>query len=221
MKRIMGIIGVGVVTALAMPTVVHAQGKGIPGGAGLPLTINLAATVTLQSADTVNDNGKTTAVTSKTTTVKFTQADIIKTVEQANLATPTKNAILQVGRGIIRVIDGTNTFDASHFVSITFDPDDNGVWTGNDSTNDVTGDETQSYTGHYVIGFDFERGGGDFISAAGLATEVYSIGPKNKAGTKALSDSVSVTFAGEGQTSGANGSVIGTLKSSAKGTTPQ
>lgn len=218
MKRIIGFIGAGVIAAIAAPTAVQAQGKGHPDGTGLPLVITISASATVQAQDSSNDNGKTTTFTSKVTSFKFTQADIIQTVEEANLGTPTKNAQLIITPVAIQVIDGTNTYDASHFVTLTFDPNANGIWVGTDSTNDVTGDEIQKYVGRYIVGFDFTPGNGDFVSVGGLATETYSIGAPGKSGGKPASDSVSVTFAGEGKRNGAKGVLTGTLKATAKGT---
>lgn len=217
MNRIIGIIGVTAMAALVSTSSALAQGNGRPDGTGLPLVITMSATATIQSADTSSDNGKTGTLTSKTSTFKFTQADIISTVEGAHSAVPTKSAQLVITPLTIEVVDGTNHYDATPFVTLTFEQDGNGVWTGTTSTNDASGDLVEKYTGHYVVGFDFDRGNGDFISVGGLATEIYSIAAASKTGVKALSDSVTCNFAGEGKKTGAKASVTGVLKATGKG----
>jgi hypothetical protein len=216
MNRIIGIIGVGVIAAITATTTMNAQGTARPDRSDLPLVVTLSAVVTVQVDDTTNNNGKTGVLTSQTTQLKFTTADIINTVEGANFATPTKNAKLVVSTAGVQVLDGTNTYDASDFVTITFDPEENGVWVGTDSTSNTTLDETVKYTGHYLVGFDFDRGNGDVISVGGLATETYSLGKKSKSGAKPISDSVSVTFVGTGVKTGAHATVAGSLKASTK-----
>lgn len=218
MTRIIKIMAAAALAALMAPSAVQAQGLGRPGGPGLPLVITMSATASIQAPDTSSDNGKTGTLTSTTTTFKFTQADIIATVEAAHAAVPTKSAILQITPVTIEVVDGTNHYDATPFVQLTFEQDGNGVWTGTTSTNNTSGDVAQKYTGHYVVGFDFDRGNGDFISVGGLATEVYSIAAVSKTGGKAASDTVSCTFAGEGKKTGAKASVTGLLKATGKGT---
>jgi hypothetical protein len=218
MTRTIKIMAAAALAALITPSAVHAQGLGRPDGTGLSLVITMSATATIQSADTASDNGKTGTLTSKTSILKFTQADIINTVEAANAAQPTKSAQLVITPVTIEVLDGTNHYDATPFVTLTFEQDGNGVWTGTTSTNDATGDLTQKYTGHYVVGFDFDRGNGDFISVGGLATEIYSIAAVSKTGGKAATDTVSCNFAGEGKKTGAKASVTGILKATGKGT---
>jgi hypothetical protein len=214
MTQIKGIIGMG---AIALATVTaHAQGVAKPAGSLLPLTITIAATATLQGNDAFSDNGKTATTTSKVTTLKFTQTDIINVVESNFSATPTKEARLVYDNGAINIIDGANTYDASDFVTLTLDPNEHGVWSGTHSTNDVTLAESQKYSGKYVITFVFDQGDGNSVSVSGLAAEKYAIGfPKNN--VSAASDTVSLSFAGDGQNSGANGVLLGKLKATAKG----
>jgi len=219
MTRTLGIIGVGAMLALAAPTAVHAQGNGTPNGTGLQLVITLTGTGTVQAPDSEKDNGKTDTVTSKTTTKKFSTADIIQAVEDSNGATPTKNAQLVYDNGTVEVIDGANTYDASSFVTITLDPNGHSVWTGTDSTDDNSSVETQNYKGSYVFTFVFDKGDGLVVSVGGLATETYSIGKPNKNGGQPAADTISVKFVGDVVSSdGVNGSVTGTLKASGKGT---
>jgi hypothetical protein len=218
MKRIVGFIGAAALATLISTSSALAQGNGQPDGTGLPLVITLSAVATVQTNDTSSSNAKTGTLTSKTTTFKFTQADIIATVEGAHAAVPTKSAVLQITPVTIEVVDGTNHYDATPFVTLTFEQDGNSIWTGTTSTNIANGDIVEKYTGKYISGFDFERGNGDFISVGGLATEIYSIGAVSKAGTKAASDTVSASFAGEGRKSGAKAIVTGTLKATGKGT---
>jgi hypothetical protein len=219
MTRMLGVIGVGAIVALAIPTAVHAQGSGAPNGTGLPLVITISGTGTVQADDSEKDNGKVDTVTSKTATKKFSTADIIQTVEDNNGAIPTKNAQLVYDNGDVMVIDGNNTYDASGFVTITLDPNGHSVWSGTDSTDDNSGDESQKYAGSYVFTFVFDKGDGLVVTVGGLAKESYSIGKPNKNGDQPASDTISVKFVGDVVSSdGMSGSVTGTLKASGKGT---
>jgi hypothetical protein len=218
MNRITKIIGAAALVAVVTTSAALAQGHGQPDGTGLPLVITLTATATVQTNDTSSSNAKTGTLTSKTTTFKFTQADIIATVEGAHSAVPTKSAVLQITPVTIEVVDGTNHYDATPFVTLTFEQDGNSIWTGTTSTNIANGDLVEKYTGKYISGFDFERGNGDFISVGGLATEIYSIAAVSKTGGKAATDTVSTTFAGEGKKGGAKAIVTGVLKATGKGT---
>jgi len=217
MTRTLGIIGVGAILALAVPTAVHAQGNGAPNGTGTQLVVTLTGTGAIQVADSEKDNGKTDTITSKTTTKKFSTTDLIQAVEGSGV-TPTKNAKLVYDNGNVAVIDGANTYDASGIVTISLDPDGQGVWTGTDSTDDNSGAETQSYTGSYLFTLIFDKGDGLTVMVVGLAKETYTIGKPYKNGDQPTSDTISVKLIGEATTSdGFNGSITGTLKASGKG----
>jgi hypothetical protein len=217
MKPVIGIIGTAVMCALIAPTAARAQGSATPNGTGLPLTFTISATAAVQSSDSEKNNGKTDIVTSKTKVGKFSSTDVINTVEQANAATPTKNAKLVYDHGTVEVVDGANTYDASSFLTITLDPNSHSVWSGTDSVSDSNATETQSYQGHFIVTLMYDDGNGLQISVAGLATESYSIGQPDKNGNQTATDSISMSFIGDGH-SGANGTVTGTFKASGKGT---
>jgi hypothetical protein len=218
MTRMIEIIGVGVMFALAVPAV-HAQGNAAPNATSLRLNITISATASVQAADVTTSRGDVDTTTSKTVKQKFTTASIISTVEEANSATPTAAAKLVYDNGSITVEDGPNSYDASSVVTINLDPPGHAIWTGTDSLNNNSGDETMKYTGKFVVTLTYDDGNGGTISVAGIATENYSIGKPDANGNQPASDSITMSLFGSGQTSsGVNGILSGTFKATGKGT---
>ncbi|HXP62084.1 MAG TPA: hypothetical protein VN829_16425 [Dongiaceae bacterium] len=209
--------GVGLLTASAAANL-RAQGSATPAGPGVPLTLAITATATVQGADSSpQDNGKTTTTTSKTTTLKLSTANILQLIAAAEGTTFSSKAKLVYQGGSVSVVDGTNTTDVSADLTVTLDPNSSGVWSGTDSTDDNTSAETQKYSGSYVVTVSFDDGAGDSFNISGLATESYSIGAPDKNGNQKGSDSISMNLSGDGQYGGSNGVLSGTIKATGSG----
>ncbi len=88
---------------------------------------------------------------------------------------------------------------ADGFLTISLDPNSDGVWQG--QINNNTG--AASYTGTYLTTINFDDGQGDTLNASGLTTEKYSATAINKKGTQTVTDSLSFAGAGDGSLGGA------------------
>ncbi len=162
-------------------------------GGGVPITLNITATASVQGADNGGDPvDKITAGKLKINTLWFLQK--IAAAKGTNLPVGAK-LVLQPDTSVF-VTDnkGSMVIDASVYFFIVFDQNSQAVWQGQKNT--TTGQE--SYTGTYLSSISFDDGTGNSIMIQGLTTEKYSLTATDQNSNQTGSESIIITGAGDG-----------------------
>lgn len=162
-------------------------------GGGVPITLNITATASVQGADNGGDPiDKITSSKLKINTLWFLQK--IAAAEGTTLPVGAK-LVLQPDTSVI-VTDnkGIVVIDASVYFFIVFDQNSQGVWQG--QRNTTTGQA--SYTGTYLSSISFDDGAGNSIMIQGVTTEKYSLTATDQNSNQTGSESIIITGAGDG-----------------------
>jgi len=206
--------------ALAAQSTVHAQGNPpAAAGAGLPLVLNITGTAKIQNPNSgqSNDNGTKTTTAYKLEGSKVSTTDIISLIATNEGVTFSKTAKLVYVGGAVEVEDGTNILDASAEITISLDPNGDGVWNGTDTMDDNTGADTQKFTGTYLATLVFADASGNNFTLNGLATETFTDGIDQNGDATRGTDSISMTLSGDGTIGGINAAISGKIKASGSG----
>lgn len=200
-------------------TAAYAQGNPpAPNGSGVDLIISISGTATVQSTNSPisSDNGTTATTKYESQSLKFSTTSILNLISNDFSTTFSSKAVLVYSQGTVEVVDGANTVDVSSDITISLDPNGDGVWTGSDVSNDNTGADAQKFSGTYIFGLSLQDQVGDSANIGGLATESYSQGVDGNGNPTKSSDSLSVSLIGDGRLFGGN--VNSVFKLTVKGT---
>lgn len=204
-------------------TAAYAQGNPpAPNGSGVDLIISISGTATVQSTNSPisSDNGTTATTKYESQSLKFSTTSILNLISNDFSTTFSSKAVLVYSQGSVEVVDGNNPpLDVSSDISLSLDPNSEGVWTGTDSFNDNTSADTQKFSGTYLVGLNLQDGAGDTAIIGGLATESYSDGVDGNGNPTKSSDSLSVSLIGDGMLMG--GTANSVFKLTVKGTATQ
>ena len=162
-------------------------------GGGVPITLNITATASVQGAENGGDPvDKITSTKLKINTQWFLQK--IAAAEGVALPVGAK-LVLQTDTSVI-VTDGKGgmAIDASVYFFIVFDENSQAVWQGQRNTTTAQ----ESYSGTYLSSISFDDGAGNSIVIQGLTTEKYSLTAMDQNSNQIGSESIIMTGAGDG-----------------------